>query len=86
MGCATDICSDKTGTLTMNQMTVVDTWFGGGDSEAAEREYASLACDDFQHILRHSIVLNTTALRQDGKVVGYPTEMALIDFVRPVDE
>ncbi len=89
MGGATNICSDKTGTLTQNKMTAVKGWIGG-ESFGAVPWGDGLRLDaEFWESFRVGIALNATAARQRGdegaKVVGNPTEMALLDMVDAVD-
>ncbi len=76
MGATTVICTDKTGTLTENQMRVHETQFFGLDQQKLVDDEASI-------LIRENIALNSTASideTQDGhpKVFGNPTEGALL--------
>ena len=65
LGCAGVICSDKTGTLTQNRMTVKQVWTPG-DRHRKEALTIGALCND-------------TVLHPDGKTTGDPTETAFVD-------
>lgn len=76
MGAATVICTDKTGTLTQNQMQVYDTKFFGLSNQ-------KLADNEDSKLLEEGIAVNSTASIDFSdsdalKVLGNPTEGALL--------
>lgn len=77
MGGATVICTDKTGTLTMNQMNVER--FLVGDLDLSVDEIVPSVSSDFLDILMRAVAGNTTSeLCSDDTAIGSPTETALL--------
>lgn len=74
LGSTEIIASDKTGTLTMNQMTV-EKVYTNGQLQSAETE---LSADNTT--LRIMNFANDTKVDPDGKLIGDPTETALVQF------
>lgn len=78
LGCVSVVCSDKTGTLTQNRMTVTSCYTGGAviSPERLEEERD-------RHFLQGFVLCNDASI-QDGERLGDPTELALLSMAEPL--
>ena len=77
LGCCEVICSDKTGTITLNQMTVKELYTTQGGTITDNDE----ATGDVNTLVRVMTLCNDTQ-ESEGKLVGDPTETALVAYAR----
>ncbi len=88
LGCTTVICSDKTGTLTLNEMTVRRLWARDAHLEVSGHGYDPTGMiqvvgggqlPDLATVLEAASLCNDSHLRA-GRVIGDPTEGALLEL------
>lgn len=80
LGCVSVICSDKTGTLTQNKMTVQEIYLDGKLYKPEELD----SHNQLHRYLLYDAVLTNDSSIVDGKGIGDPTEYALLEMFRQV--